>query len=85
MDISLDRFQADLFMLAINLSVNPIAPNEPLITRDVKQRSLSPIDAGSIDVQLVLHERLQANSLVFFVGISDIIVSFDQNGIPRED
>ena len=84
-DISVDRYLHDLFIVCLNLSVNPLVPGEQMVSRNVTDRSLNPIDAGTLDCELILNEKLAKNTLVYFCSVSDIIVHFDQNGLPAND
>ena len=83
-DISIDRFQHDLFILAFNLSSNPLVAQEKMITLSSSGRSLQPIDAGIIDAEIVLKEALTENYLVFFCSVGEIFINFDRNGLAIE-
>jgi hypothetical protein len=80
-DISVERFQHDLFILCYNLSVNPIVADEKMIERNIDERVLPVLDAGSLDVSIVLKQALTVPYLAMFCSVSDLCVRFDQNGL----
>ena len=47
-------------------------------------RALAPLTAGVLDAEIQLKEALSENMLVFFCSVSEVLVNFDQNGIPIE-
>ena len=83
-DISPERFHNDLFVLAFNLSSNPLIEKEKLVSMSSSARALAPLTAGVLDAEIQLKEALSENMLVFFCSVSEVLVNFDQNGIPIE-
>ncbi len=83
-DISVERFRKDLFLMCFNLTCNPSIEGEKMVTKDIKERVLAPIDAGVVDVEIVLRNKLPKNTLIYFLSINDIVVSLDQNGLPLD-
>ena len=81
-DIAPDQYLEDLFLLTWNLTVSPMIENEPLVSMDSRDLHLSPIDAGSLDVTIELHEELSDNLVCFFLGFYQQEIVFDKNGVP---
>lgn len=84
-DISIERYQFDHFVLAFNLSSNPIVAQEKTISFTSSNRNLAPLDAGVIDVEVTMKSDLAENIFVYFCAVSEVLCRFDNNGIPNDD
>ena len=83
-DISIERFEFDLFMVCYNMTPSVILRNDKLITNTSEERHLNPISAGILDCEVKLKAALPENILIYFCSVGDALVKFDQNGIPIE-
>ena len=81
LNISLDSFYNDAYIFAFNLADNPrYSPDDVGFPRSPDKRRISLVSAGSIDCLLEFKEALQANTVVFFVALFDIVCKFSVDG-----
>ena len=83
-DITQDQFQHDIFVLAFNLSPNPVIEDQQSIAPDNGNVQLSPISGGVLDIECNFKTALSENYCIYFVAISNLCLSFNESGIPLE-
>ena len=85
LNLNLDSFFEDVYVFCINLGENPrYSFNDIGYPREPDERRLSMITAGNLDVEFVFKNPLPQNTIAFFVGIYDIMLSWNVDGAPLD-